>query len=105
MAGTPIVIHFYDEESKVVKTFERSFIPWKVLKEAVKMAKSLKPEQMEETDIDSLANLVVATFGNQFTVEELNEGADVGEMMAVMTAVVAKASNAVNPTPPPSTKK
>lgn len=105
MAGSPIVIHFYDENSAIIKTFERSFIPWKVLKEAVKLAKSLDPEKMEDKDIDNLAGMVVATFGNQFTVEELNDHADVGEMMTVMTAVVAKASHAINPTPPPSIKK
>jgi hypothetical protein len=46
-------------------------------------------------------DVVVAVFGDQFTVEELNEQADIPEMVAVLNQIVATASAGIaNPTPP-----
>lgn len=102
MPTSPITIHLYGPDNEIKKTFNRSFIPWKVLKKAVKISKELKADQMTEGDIDSLADLVVAAFGDQFTVEELNDGAEVSEMMLVLNQVVSRASMTINPTPPPA---
>ena len=104
MAGTVIKLTLYDPAtSEVRREFTRLFVPWKLLKAAVRMSKTLAPEQMTEADVDSLAALVIETFGNQFTLDELNEGADISEMVTVLNQIVAKAkgteSNALRPNP------
>lgn len=97
----PMVIHIYGDDNEVKKTVNRSFVPWKLLKEAVKIAAHLKPEEMTDEDVDALAGLVVAVFGDQVTVEELNNGADISEMVAVLNQIVAIASGGMpNPTHP-----
>lgn len=99
--GTPMVIHFYGKDNEVVKQFSRSFVPWKLLKEAVRVSKTLDQENLGEKDVDELAGLVVAVFGDQFTVEEVNEQADVAEMVAILNQIVTTAGGGlVNPTKP-----
>jgi hypothetical protein len=89
---TPMTLHLYDKNSEITKTFTRSFVPWKLLKEAVKISKNLDPKDMNEEDVEQLTGLVVAVFGDQFSVKELNDGADVGEMIAVLQQIVATAN-------------
>lgn len=97
----PISITLYDPQTnEVKKTYSRLFVPWKILKAATRMQETVKDDQV--TDPDALAGLVVEAFGNQFSIQDLNEGADIGEMLAVITAIVAKATSAMpaNPTRP-----
>jgi len=95
-------ITLYDPKTDEIKgTYTRVFVPWKLLKQAVKLAKGLKPEEMDEQQVDSLAGLVVEVFGNKFSVEDLNEGADVSEMIAVLNTIVARAGGAISTNPPP----
>lgn len=99
--GTPMIIHFYGQDNEVVKQFTRSFVPWKLLKEAVRISKTLDQDNLGEKDVDELAGLVVAVFGDQFTVEEVNNQADVAEMVAVLNQIVATAGGGLeNPTKP-----
>jgi hypothetical protein len=100
--GAPMVIHLYNSEGEVEKTFTQTFVPWKMLKAAVKLAATLNKDQPTEDDIDGITNLVVSTFQGKVTKDELDAGADLAEMMAVMRQIVAtsKAIN-LNPTPPP----
>jgi len=99
---TPMVIMLYDPETDEVRaTYSRMFVPWKLLKLAVRLAKTLDVEDMTEENMDDLAGLVVEVFGNKFSVEEVNNGTDVGEMMTVLYTIIAKARGAMpNPTPP-----
>ncbi len=107
MAGTPIVLTLYDPETDEIKaTYRRSFVPWKLLKEAVAITGQLKPKKGEETEIsaellDQVAGLIVGVFGNRFTLEELENGADVTEMISVLNQVIAKV-NGVQTNPPPA---
>ena len=100
MAGAPIVITLYDANDEVKGTYTRSFIPWEVLKEAVKL-QGINLDKISEEDVDRMAHLVVAAFGDRFTIDDLNKGSDVGEMMTVINSIVSRASNAMpkNPTP------
>ena len=52
--------------------------------------------------LDALAALVVEAFSGQFTVDQLNNGTDIGEMLAVLNLIVSKARTGMggNPTPP-----
>lgn len=105
--NTPIKITLYegDEEKK---TYTCLIVPWGVLKKAIALTKNLNAENIGMEDIDAVAELVVMAFGKQFTVDDLDAGADVSEMLAVLQSIVARASGiaTANPTPPiPSKKK
>ena len=99
---SPMVINFYNSETNErEETFTRSFVPWKLLKVAVKLAKSLDPDNLSESDIDSLSGLVIAVFGDRFSSADLDEKADVTEMIAVLNQIVTRAKGInINPTPP-----
>jgi hypothetical protein len=99
---TPMVIHLYGEDDELKKTFSRSFVPWKVLKMAVRLAPVLEGGTIDAEAVDALAGLVVEVFGNQFSVEELSDGADLSEMMTVLQTITAKARGGLagNPTKP-----
>lgn len=106
MSQTPIMqITLYNADNEPVRNFSQSIVPWGLLKKAVRLSKSLNMENLTEDDVDALAELVVATFGNKFTVDELNAGADLEEMTVVLQTIVSKASRAMgtgNPTRPAS---
>ena|SRR3990172_7870681 len=95
-----LVITLYDEDSEPRATYNRNFVPWKLLKRAVRLAKTLDKDDLTEENVDDLAALIVETFGNKFTVEELNESADIGEMMTVLESIMATAGKS-SPNPPP----
>lgn len=96
-----MVIHFYGKNDELLKTFSRSFVPWKLLKKAVGISALLNMENMTEEDVDVISGLVVAVFGDQFSVDELNECADVGEMVAVLNTIITRASGGMgNPIQP-----
>jgi hypothetical protein len=98
-----MVVHLYGDDNEVVKTFTRSFVPWKMLKKAVKLSKQVNFEDLKAEDVDQIAGLVVEVFSDQFTLEDLDNGADVGEMLAVIQNIVARANGvSLNPTPPES---
>lgn len=104
---TPLKITLYDPETnEVVKEFVRSFVPWRLLKKAIRLSKTLNninEADLKEEDVDAIASLVVDAFGDQFTVEQLNDGADLTEMIVVMTGIVSRAQGvSVNPPPPGS---
>lgn len=102
-----LVITLYDPETNdVIKEYSRTFVPWKLLKRAVKLSKSIgsfDSGDLSEDMIDELAALVVDTFGSQFSVDQLSNGADIGEMMTVLTGIMASAQGTV-PNPPPQVK-
>ncbi len=99
MAGTVLKITLYDENNEVKAEYTRLFIPWKLLKASIRLMKKINLDDLTEEAADELAALVAEVFGNQFTVDQLNEGADISEMLTVIMAVAARA-NALNPTPP-----
>lgn len=99
--GTPMQITLYGPDDEIKATFTRSFVPWKLLKVAIRLMKTIDLENLSEDDVDAIASLVVETFGDKFTLEELNNGADIPEMVAVLQTIISKASGGLNPTLPP----
>jgi len=97
---TPMVIRLYDIENEYDE-YTRLFVPWKLLKVAVRLSKelTLDPDNISEEDADALASLVVEVFGNQFSIEDLNEKADIADMISVLNTIVSKATGS-NPTLP-----
>jgi hypothetical protein len=107
--NTPIKITFYDGNDEIVKEFSRATIPWGILKRAVSLSRSVgrDTQEVSGTQLDEIAQLVVDLFGGQFTVDELNKGVDIGDMMAILDGIVTRAGELVraNPTTPPSSKR
>lgn len=83
-------ITLYGVDDEVKAEFSRSFVPWGILKKAAVLAPKLEAETVGEELIDGIAELVVEVFGKQFTVDDLNKGASVGEMMAVVKGLVSQ---------------
>jgi hypothetical protein len=107
MSGTPITITLYGANDEEKQTFSRTVIPWGILKKAIALSKSINEDAVGSQDIDAIAGLVVEAFGNQFTIQDLDVGADVGEMISVLKNIVARAGALVqaNPTMAPGSRK
>lgn len=104
MALTPMRITLYDPATSEVKgEYNQLFVPWRLLKVAVRLAKELGgAADLSDEQVDALAGLVVETFGNRFSVQDLESGADISEMMTVLQTIVGRASGSMkgNPTLP-----
>lgn len=90
--GTPIKLTLYGPSDEVISEYSRTIVPWKILKRAVRLSKELDETDLKEADLDSLAQLVVDFYGNAFGLEDLENGADVAELLSVLQAIIAKAS-------------
>ena len=106
MPGTPISITLYGPEDEEKKTYTRSIVPWGILKKALALSRAIGSDAKEinEESLDTIAQFVVDVFGGQFSVQDLNDGAELGEIVAVLRNIVARAGALVkaNPTPPPN---
>lgn len=103
--GTPIEITLYGPDDEVIKDFSKLVVPWKILKRAMRLIKLQNKDEADltEEDIDSIADLVVEAFGGQFTRQDLDNGADISDMMSVLQMIVNKAQGLLpNQTPPAS---
>jgi hypothetical protein len=111
----PIKLTLYDANDEEIATYERHRIPWGILKKAValqtKVMEAEKKEEarqwwqiwkknektsVEEAQLYAISQFVVELFGNQFTVKQLEEGADTPEVLAVFRAVLSRANQSVN---------
>ncbi len=89
----PIEITLYDPETnEPIKTFVRSYVPWAVLKQALRLQKSITKGEVSDELMDELAGLVVAAFGDQFSLEQATNGMDSTEMMVAMEAIIGRAT-------------
>lgn len=107
MPVSPMIIHFYGPENEEVKVATRKFIPYGLMKEAVKLEGALhdkdkKDEPYTEAEINSISQFIVKFFGSTFTIEELENMADLEEVLAVFNSILnyAHGISASNPTPP-----
>lgn len=100
--GSPMVINLYGEEGELIKTVTQTFVPWKMLKSAAKLAATLNKDEPTEEDIEGITNLVVSVFQGKVSPKELDDGAELTEMMAVLRQIIATSKTInLNPTPPP----
>ncbi|MHB9032329.1 MAG: phage tail assembly chaperone G [Anaerolineae bacterium] len=100
-----ITLNLYDNDNEIKGTYTRAFIPWKVLKRAVKLVQRMGGETgsvnlatLDDGLLDELSQLVVDVFSGQFTKEELENGADAAEMLPVLQQIAAMVAQG-NPTP------
>ena len=110
----PIKLTLYDADDVEIATYERSRIPWGILKKAIALQTKVKQAETkeearqwwqiwkkdeetstEDAQILAISQFVVELFEKKFTVRQLEEGADVSEVMAVFRAVLARANHAV----------
>jgi len=99
---TPLKIRLYNPEGEY-KEFSQMIVPWGVLKVALRVAKNFNEDNPTEEDMDAVAGLIVMAFGERFSIDEINKGAEPGEMITVLNTIMAKANTwnrAANPTPP-----
>jgi hypothetical protein len=105
MTPSPIILNLYDPatgdklEPKVA-----SFVPWKMLKRAIRLQKQLGDKDMSdysEEDVDAITNYIISVFPSGLTVDQLDEQADLIEMMAVIRSIMARAQGVMDPTLPP----
>jgi hypothetical protein len=79
-------------------------IRWGILKKVIRLTKSVdlsQPDELEEADLDVISGLIAEVFGNEISVKDLDDGADLSDMIACLQMIVAKASGIIqNPTPP-----
>ncbi len=103
-----INLKLYGDDDEVEAEYNRSFVPFRLLKKASQMMKTIQNfgddmENISEESIDQLADFIVEFFGNKFSRDELMDKADMSEIIAVVTAITMKmAGNVPNPTPPQS---
>lgn len=100
-----LTLNLYDAQNEKVKTCTRAFVPWKMLKKAVRLYKQIgnkKIDEYEEADMDALTAYIMEVFPEQgLTIEILDEQSDIGEMMAVVRTVMNHARGVMDPTLPP----
>ncbi len=90
MANTPILLTLYDENNEAIEEYQRTVVPWGMLKRALKF-QSFGDGDMTGEAFDELAGFVCELFGGKFTVQQLNDGADIAEVFAVINAVITRA--------------
>lgn len=110
MSITPIKLTLYDPETnEVVKEFTRAFIPTGIFTEIVKLLKFIdlqNPQDLEPETAESLYVLISELFGGQITIDQIKQGTDLNEFLALVGAIVARvktempASAEPNPTLP-----
>ena len=112
-----IEITLYDANDEPKETYRREVIPWGLLKKAARLAGSMdeSPERprkwyqfwmsgengktTEERQMEAISRFVVELFGSRFTVKELEEGADFGEIMSIFRNVMTRANQAITANP------
>lgn len=92
------------DPNEIKREYSTPIIPWGVLKKAASLTQSLDQENVTEEDMDNISALIVEAFMHQFTAQDLEAGADFGEMLTVLQAIVTRASSLVkaNPTRKPA---
>ena len=99
----PVELTIYDSENEPVKKLSRLIVPWGVLKKAVRLAKSIakNPDDLGESDLDELTGLIIQVFGeDKITREELEAGADIGDMIVTIQAIVGRGQGLLPNAPP-----
>jgi hypothetical protein len=112
MSKGPIKLTIYNQDNEPVKELQTSIVPWGIMKRAIKLVKSLKGSEgmsqaemldaLDDESIDLMTALVADVFSGRVTVEELNRGVELGEMLPVIMQIINKAFSGIggDPTQP-----
>ncbi len=85
---TPIELHFYNKKDEVIKTFSKSTIRWKFLKEAVILC-----ETEGEPGLELIYDFVCRFYDDRFSVRTLKKHTDVAQVAAVASQIVMRVLN------------
>jgi hypothetical protein len=88
-----VSLTLYDNNDEVIKTYQKSVIKWGLMKKAIRLGKGMSDEDFGEADFDKISEFVCELFDNQFTLQELENGADVAEVFTAFKAVINKAQS------------
>ena len=90
----PVEITLYDENDEPIQTYSKSVVRWGILKQAIKLSKSLEESKngFDDDCFDAVSAFVCRLFDDKFTPHELEDGADVTEIMACFTQVIRRAN-------------
>jgi hypothetical protein len=106
--ASPIKFTFYDPATnEVVKEYNQWFIPWNLMKPAIRLIKSLNgvnPEDYTDEQIDEISSLVVEVFCHQFSVEDIKKSYASLEEMQTVLEDIGNRSGGLLPNPPPKGK-
>lgn len=97
----PIKITFYNSDDSVKAEYSKLRIPLGLVDIALDIADDQTPKTDRET-WEKIKAFIVEIFGGQFTLDELNQGADLGDIISVFNMIVAKINNVsrmFNPNP------
>ena len=104
--NSAITLTLYTDGDEKKNEYRRLIVPWGFLKRAVRLSKNLgNGKKVEEDQLDEIADLLVEFFGNQFTREDLEKGADLTEILTCFNSIVAKARGLIPNAPPPAKRK
>jgi hypothetical protein len=103
--GAAIELTLYDDDDAVISTYHRARIPMMFAERAMELGPQLETPGPDQ--IKAMYQLIVEFFGDKFTVDQLRKGADLGELYAVVYAIMARAGELMpaNTTPFPKGKK
>jgi hypothetical protein len=88
----PIELHFYDEDDEVIQTYTKRMLPWGLLKKAIKLSENLTDaDDITEEEFDRISGYICGVFGDKFTPKELEDHADISEVMGTFRGIVKRA--------------
>lgn len=93
------------------KTFTQEFVPGRVFRRAIEIARKVDFSAIDVDTLDSLVDFVSEAFGKQFSVDQFYDGIDarkmIGTIMDSVNAIVSDASEAmgVDPNDPNSQRR
>lgn len=90
----PIEITLYDEKDEPIQAYSISVVRWGLLKQAIKLSKQVNQKDAEigEEAMDAISAFVCRLFGDKFTPSQLDNGADISEIMNAFRAVINRAA-------------
>ena len=107
--GTPILLTLYDKDDAPIQTCSRARIPVSIAERAIEFSDSLSGDDLNQDQLMAMYQLVVDFFGSQFTIDQLRDGADLAELIAVVQGIASRVAELMpaspSPTPPGITRR
>lgn len=94
---TPIELHFYNKDNKIIKTYKQHRITWKFLRQAAEFKDA---NILDDSNVDIIAEFVCDFYGNRFSLfgkeankRKLLKHTDVDQLVAVAGAIIHRVIN------------
>lgn len=80
----------YDENDEIINEYTKSRIPWGFMKKALRLC-GIDDKNIDEKTLDEISDFVCELFGNRFTRKELEDGATMDEIFALLHSIASTA--------------